>query len=193
MVQRGFFKKSYLKEDVNKKTSQPPALFFLFKSITFPHSLKHSLYPSMHIWIFHILSVSVCLFWITWAQVCQKLDFVFHRTWRFMIKQVQIRQLMLLQIQSGVIVPGSHAGSRSCLWAIGTSKPYRVAKPKSKCWPLLCLGLGECGWGTGCGVVACAAAHPVSSRAGILGWSVCMAGVLCVLANQGALCCWVWV
>lgn len=145
MVQRVFKKNVSLKEGRNKKNLQPPPLSFLLKIITFPCNLKHSVYPFMYIWIVCILSISMCLFWIRWAQVYQKLNFVFCRTQRFMIKQVQIRQLMLLQVQSGVIGPGSRAGSSSSLWAVPVSKPYRVTKANSRCWPPLCLGLGECG------------------------------------------------
>lgn len=110
---------------------------------------------------------------------------------RFMIKQRQIRQLMLLQVQSGVTGPGPRAGSSSSLWAIRTSKPYRVTKPNSKCRPPLYLGLGECGSGTGRGGVCCCSPSQLKGWRVILDWSVCMAGVPCLLANQGALCCWV--
>lgn len=68
----------------------------------------------------------------------------------------------------------------------------RVAKPNSKCWPTLCLGLGEHGSGTGCGGMCCCSPSQLTGWHVILDWSVCRGGVLCLLANQGALCCCIW-
>lgn len=55
--------------------------------------------------------------------ILSKLNFAAHRTHTLMMKQVQIRQLMLLQGQSRVIGSESCAGLSLCLWA--TSQSYQ--------------------------------------------------------------------
>lgn len=161
MVQRVFYKRFffYLKEDGNIKT--PPTSSFykppLLKLLVFP-AILNILYTCLN--FLHILNFCVLIL-NNMGSGLSKAEFCIPQnskdSW---LNKCRSGSLCFSKFSLGLLVQG-RAGSSSRLWAVPISKPYGVTKPSSKCWPLLCLGLGECGSGTGCG----------GSRAGMSCWA----------------------
>lgn len=124
-----------------------------------------------------------------WTLFCGKPNVVAHRTHTFMIKQVQIRQLMLLQIQPEAVGSGSLIGSlrsSQSYWGEWQNLPTSAGP---------CCGRDQENVVRGRGVMACAAAPwqrlwPVGWRADMSsGAGACVWGGVFVFTGQLCMFC----